>query len=105
VSTADQLLLAKIAGICARHCARGQIDDLDAAVAELRAVADNRPDLLSQHAKLALGLAEVDVLMASRYRAEAELARAARGDEAKIPLWVELGRKRAEQARLRPYSG
>ena len=35
MSTADQHLLARISGICSRHCARGEIDDLDAAVAEL----------------------------------------------------------------------
>jgi hypothetical protein len=39
VSTADQFLLARISGVCSRHCARGKIDDLDAAVAELRELA------------------------------------------------------------------
>jgi hypothetical protein len=105
VSTADQLLSARISGICSRYCASGRIDTPDAAVAELRQVAGGRPDLLAAHAGLALGLAEADRLGAPRYRAEAELARLAGADEAQIVGWIEIGRKRAEQARLRPYTG
>jgi hypothetical protein len=74
-------------------------------VAELRQVAGGRPDLLAAHAGLALGLAEADGPGAPRYRAEAELARLAGADEAQIVGWIEIGRKRAEQARLRPYTG
>lgn len=62
MSTADQILGAKIAAVAARHASRGRIDDLDQAVAELRQVAADRPDLLAMHAGLALGLAEVDSL-------------------------------------------
>jgi hypothetical protein len=105
VSSADQLLSARIAGICSRHCARGRIDAPDAAVAELGRVAGDRPDLLAAHAGLAIGLAEVDLLGAPKYRAEAELARLAGADEAQLAGWIEIGRKRAEQARLRPYTG
>ena len=57
VSTADQLLSARISGICRRRCARGKIDDLDAAVAELRELAGHRPDLLAEHAGVCLGIA------------------------------------------------
>jgi hypothetical protein len=105
VSSADQLLSARISGICSRYCTRGRIDTPDAAVAELRQVAGDRPDLLAAHAGLALGLAEADRLGAPRYRAEAELARLSGADEAQIASWIEIGRKRAEQARLRPYTG
>ena len=105
MSSADQLLSARISGICSRYCASGRIDTPDAAVAELRQVAGGRPDLLAAHAGLALGLAEADRLGAPRYRAEAELARLAGADEAQIVGWIEIGRKRAEQARLRPYTG
>jgi hypothetical protein len=105
VSSADRLLSARISGICGRRCASGRIDAPDAAVAELRQVAGNRPDLLAAHAGLALGLAEVNLLAAPRYRAEAELARLAGADEAHLAGWMEIGRKRAEQARLRPYTG
>jgi hypothetical protein len=79
VSTADQILSAKISAVCRRHCARGRIEDQDQAVAELRAFA--RPDLLAQHAGLALGRAPVDAVQAPGYRAEAELCRAAGADE------------------------
>jgi hypothetical protein len=106
MSTADQLLLARISGICSRHCARGQIDDLDAAVAELQEAAGHRPDLLAQHAGACLGAAEEALpLLAPRYRAEAELATAAGADEALIGRWIDVGRKRAAQSRLRPHTG
>jgi hypothetical protein len=74
-------------------------------VAELRQVAGHRSDLLAAHAGLAMGRAEADLLKAPRYRAEAELARLAGADEAQIADWIETGRKRAEQTRLRPYTG
>ena len=105
MSSADQLLSARISGICSRYCTRGRIDTPDAAVAELRQVAGDRPDLLAAHAGLALGLAESDHLGAPRYRAEAELARLAGADDAQIVGWIEIGRRRAEQARLKPYTG
>jgi hypothetical protein len=74
-------------------------------VAELRQVAGDRPDLLAAHAGLALGRAEVDSLGAPRCRAEAELARLAGADEAQVAGWMEIGRERAGQAQLRPYTG
>jgi hypothetical protein len=106
MSTADQLLLARISGICSRHCARGKIDDLDAAVAELQQAAGHRPDLLAQHAGACLGAAEEALpLLAPRYRAEAELATAAGADDALIGRWIEVGRTRTAQSRLRPHPG
>ena len=106
VSSADQLLSARISGICRRHCGRGMVDDLDAAVAELRALVGDRPDLLAEHAGICLGLAGEGLpLLAPRYRAEAELARAAGADETQIRAWVEVGRTRAAQARQTPYTG
>lgn len=101
-------MLARISGICSRHCARGEIDDMDdmdAAVAELRAAAGDKPQLLAEHAGLSLGMAQADRLLAPRYRAESELARAAGADESQIERWIEVGRKRAEQSRLTPYAG
>lgn len=61
--------------------------------------------MLAEHAGLALGMAEVDPLLASRYSAEAELARVAGADEAQIQKWITVGRARAEQSQLRPYGG
>jgi hypothetical protein len=74
-------------------------------VVQLKQVGGDRSDLLAAHAGLALGLAEADPLGASQYRAEAELARLAGADEAQFATWIEIGRKRAEQAGLRPYTG
>jgi hypothetical protein len=78
MSTPDQLLLARMAGVCSRHCGRGEIDDLDAAVAALRAIAVDRPDLLAEHAGLSIGIAEEGLpLLAPRLWAEADLCVAA----------------------------
>jgi hypothetical protein len=106
VSTADQILSAKISALCRRHCARGEVDDLDEAVAELQALAGSRPDVLAEHAGVSLGWAQVIAPAEARcFQAEAELARAAGADEAQIPGWIETGRKRAEQAHQQPYAG
>ena len=86
-----------------RHASRGKIDDMEQAVAELREVAGDRSDLLAELAGVSLGLAEGGMPpLAPRYRAEAELARAAGADEGQIEQWIEIGRKRAGQARLTP---
>ena len=98
MSTADQLLLARISGICSRHCARGEIDDLDAAVAELREAAGHRPDFSPSMRVPAWAQAEeVLALLAPRYLAEAELATAAGADDALIGRWIDVGRERAAQ--------
>jgi hypothetical protein len=84
----------------------GVVADLDAAIAELRELAGDRPDLLAQHAGLALGVAEASLgFLVPQYQAEAELCLAAGADETQIPAWVELGRKRAAQSRLASYIG
>jgi hypothetical protein len=106
VSSADQLLSARIAGVCSHYGASGQIDDLDAAVAELQEVAGDRPDLLAEHAGVCLGWAEaVAPILASRFRAEADLCIVAGADPEKIKQWVPVGRERAEAAMQTPYSG
>jgi hypothetical protein len=106
VSSTDQLLAARIAGVCSHHGASGQIDNLGAAVAELREVAGDRPDLLAEHAGLCLGWAEaVMPLLASRFRAEADLCIVAGADPDKIRQWIPVGQQRAEAARQRPYPG
>jgi hypothetical protein len=106
VSSTDQLLAARIAGVCGHHGASGQIDNLDAAVAELREVAGDRPDLLAEHAGLCLGWAEaVMPFLASRFRAEADLCIVAGADPDKIRQWIPVGQQRAEAARQRPYTG
>jgi hypothetical protein len=106
MSSADQLLSARIAGVCSHHGASGQIDDLAAAVAELQEIAGDRPDLLAEQAGVCLGWAEaVAPLMASRFRAEADLCIVAGADPEKIKQWVPVGRERAEAAMQVPYMG
>ena len=106
MSTADQLLSARIAGVCRRHCARGRVDDLDQAVAELHALAGDRLDLLAEHAGVCLGWAEaVAPILAARFRAEADLCIAAGADPEKIRQWIPVGRERAEAAMQTPYMG
>jgi hypothetical protein len=105
VSTADQILTARIAAICRRHCARGEVDDLDAAVPELQALAGDRPDLLAEHAGVSLGWAQVVTSAEARcFQAEAELCRAAGADSSAMEEWVEVGRERAEPSRLTPHA-
>jgi len=106
MSTPDQLLLARISGICGRHCGRGVIDDLDAAVAELRGVAGNRPDLLAAHAGISIETAEEGLsVLAPRFWAEADLCVAAGADQSAIRGGIEVGRKRAGDAQAVPYTG
>lgn len=70
MNTADQILSAKIAATTRRHAARGVIDDIDSAVAELRELAGHRPGLLAEHAGACLGLAEVGPdIMAAKFQA------------------------------------
>jgi hypothetical protein len=104
MSTADEILSAKISAVCRRHCGRGGIEDQDQAVAELQAF--NRPDLLAEHAGNCLGWAQAGrAVQAPGYRAEAELCRAAGADEATIEQWIAVGRRRAEQSQQQPYTG
>jgi hypothetical protein len=105
-TAADRIRLAWMSGIARRHCARGVIDDLDAALAELRETAEGRADLLAEHAGVSLGIAEAGIdIMAPIYRAEAKLCIAAGADESAISAWIEVGRKRAESARAVPFTG
>jgi hypothetical protein len=62
------------------------------------------PDLLAQHAGLALGRAQDSAgAPAPSYLAEVELCKATGAGEAQMEPWTEIGRKPAGQARLRPY--
>jgi hypothetical protein len=106
VSTADQILSAKIAALCRRHCARGRIEDPDQAVAELRDLAGGRPDLLAQHAGVRLGWAQAAASAeAPGLRAEAELCKQAGAPAGLIEPWIETGRQRRFSARATPYTG
>lgn len=104
MSTPDQILSARIAAVCRRHCARGVVDDLDAAIAELREIAGSRPDLLAEHAGVCLGWAQDDTpAEAPCFQAEAELCRTAGAPADLIEKWISVGRERVGGSRQAPY--
>jgi hypothetical protein len=91
----------------ARHHARWRPltqDEEAAAVAELRAIAGGRADLLAEAAGIFQGTSEGE-LDEPLARQAADLCREAGADPEAIPGWIEEGRRRAENARKRPHSG
>ncbi len=103
MSEADRLVLAEIAGAAGRHARAGTVD-VGAAVAELREIAGNRADLLAEWAGVQIGMGDSEP-DADHYRRVADLLIAAGADEELIPAWIEVGRKRAADARSIPYAG
>jgi hypothetical protein len=103
----DRLTVARLTGVARRHARWGAPaeDEVAAAVAELREVADGQADLLAEVAGLALGTSEA---RGDEYRVQAQavadLCRAAGADEQAIPAWIEEGRRRAEERRMPPFS-
>lgn len=102
---ADRLLLARIAGIAKRHASWREPTgpEIAAAVAELREVAGDRPDLLAEEAGIQLGFYEGG-LDEPRAKAAAQLLIAAGADESLIPGWIDEGRRRAEIRHRPPFS-
>jgi hypothetical protein len=103
---ADRILVAQLTGE-ARHRARWRPlteDEEAAALAELRALADGRADLLAQVAGIFEGTSEgePDEPLA---RSAARLCRLAGADTDAIPAWIEEGRRRSANARRPPFSG
>ncbi len=104
---ADRLLIARISGIARRHARWGGLAEAEkaAGAAELRDLAGQRADLLAEVAGVELGAAEGQGdEYAARAQAVAELCRMAGADEALIPRWAEVGRRRAEMAGRPPFS-
>ena len=97
--------MARISGIARRHASwRAPAEnEIAAAVAELREVAGDRPDLLAEEAGIQLGFHEGG-LDEPRAKAAAQLLIAAGADENLIPGWIEQGRRRAEIRRRPPFS-
>jgi hypothetical protein len=97
------MLVAEITGE-ARHHAKWRpltAEEETAAVAELRELAAGRADLLAEVAGVLEGASEgrLDEPFA---RSAAQLCRKAGADPAAIPAWIEVGRRRAEAARMPP---
>ena len=102
---ADRLLIAEIHGE-ARHHAKWRdltADEEDAAVAELRKLADGRADLLAEVAGILEGAreGELDEPLA---RQAADMCRKAGADPEAIPAWIEEGRRRRANAGRAPFS-
>ena len=101
----DRLLVAEIFGE-ARHHARWRPltgAEETAAVAELRALAGGRADLLAEVAGIFEGTSEGE-LDEPLVRCAARLCRMAGADESLIPPWAEEGR-RGRVARMPPQGG
>jgi hypothetical protein len=105
-SNPDRMRVAEITGE-ARHHAKWRPlteDEEAAAVAELRALADGRADLLAEVAGIFEGTSEGE-LDEPFARQAAELCQKAGADPAAIPAWAEEGRRRKACARRPPFSG
>jgi hypothetical protein len=103
---ADRVLLAQISG-AARHLAWSGLDTREqwnAAVCELRQVANGRVDLLGELAGVSLGVGESQ-LDGDVYERIAELCLEAGADREKLDHWIEVGRSRAAHARIAPTPG
>src|SRR5271155_94318 len=105
-SDADRLLIARISGIAQRHAHWRELTDAEiaVAVAELREVAGDRPDLLAEEAGILIGFYQDDDLQGPKAANAARLCRAAGADEALIPQWIGEGKRRAEARRKPPFS-
>jgi hypothetical protein len=103
----SRLLSAHLSGIALRHARWGGLTEAEKAsgAAQLREVAGDRGDLLAEVAGLALGSANSrGPEYEARGQAVAELCLMAGADEALIPQWIQEGRRRAEAAKLPPFS-
>jgi hypothetical protein len=101
----DRLLTASLMGAAKRHALWREPthDETDAAVAELREIADDRPDLLAEVAGILLGASEGE-LDEPRSKAAASFCIAAGADQSLIPGWIEEGRRRVAIRRKPPFS-
>jgi len=103
----DRLLTASLMGAAKRHAPWREPtqDETDTAVAELREIAGDRPDLLAEVAGILLGASEGE-LDEPRAKAAASFCIAAGADESLIPEWIgegpPPGRNQAQASVQRP---
>jgi len=102
----DRLTAARTAAVTRRHARARPLtgEEEAAALAELAGVADGRIDLLAQQAGLAIGLHEHDSDAPVHLRI-AQLCIQAGADIARIPRWIEEGRRRHKTANQLPFTG
>jgi hypothetical protein len=93
VDNPDGVIGAEIAGTAARY-ARSKPLDVEAAVAELREIADGRGDLLAERAGVILGFRDDDGTWPIR-ALEAALCITAGADLTRLTEWIAVGQERA----------
>ena len=103
---ADRILVAQLTGEARHHAKWRPLTEEEEAVAlaELRALAVGRADLLAEVAGIFEGTSEGE-LDEPLARSAAWLCREAGADPEAIPAWVEEGRRRAANARRPPFTG
>ena len=103
---ADRILVAQLTGEARHHAKWRPLTEEEEAVAlaELRALAVGRADLLAEVAGIFEGTSEGE-LDEPLARSAARLCREAGADLEAIPAWVEEGRRRAANARRPPFTG
>jgi hypothetical protein len=96
----DGIITAQLAGTASRYASRQPLD-VEAAVAELREVANGRGDLLAERAGVILGFRAEDERDGRwpRRALEAALCIAAGADLTRLTEWIEEGQERAQQIR------
>jgi hypothetical protein len=95
----DGVTRAQLAGTVGRYLSRKPLD-VDAAVAELREIADGRADLLAERAGITLGFYACENRDEwPRKALEAALCIAAGADLARLTEWIAVGQERAERVR------
>jgi hypothetical protein len=95
----DGITVAQLAGTAGRYVSQKPLD-VDAAITELREIANGRGDLLAERAGLTLGFyARENRDEWSRKALQAALLIAAGADLTRLPEWIEEGQQRAERIR------
>jgi hypothetical protein len=96
----DGITTAQLAGTAGRYVSQKPLD-VDAAVAELREIADGRGDLLAERAGVILGFHDEDARDGRwpRRALEAALCIAAGADLTRLTEWIAVGQERAQRIR------